>query len=38
VPAAPDDGDLSRSTRVFLPEADYDRVFQLFYAGREDDL
>jgi hypothetical protein len=35
---APDDGDLSRSTQVFVPEADYDRVCQLFYAEREDEL
>ena len=36
--AAPDDGDLSRPARVFVPETDYDRACQLFYAGREDDL
>jgi len=37
-PAVPDDGDLSRPTKVFVPEADYDRAFQLFYAEREDEL
>lgn len=37
-PAAPDDGDLSRPAKVFVPEADYDRAHQLFYAGREDEL
>ena len=37
-PAAPDDGDLSRPTQVFVPENDYDRAFQLFYAEREDEL
>lgn len=37
-PAAPDDGDLSRPARVFVPEADYDRAYQLFYAEREDEL
>ena len=37
-PAAPDDGDLSRPAKVFVPEADYDRAFQLFYAEREDEL
>jgi hypothetical protein len=37
-PAAPDDGDLSRPAQVFVPEADYDRAFQLFYAEREDEL
>jgi len=37
-PAAPDDGDLSRPARVFVPELDYDRAFRLFYAEREDEL
>jgi hypothetical protein len=37
-PAAPDDGDLSRPAQVFVPEADYDRAHQLFYAEREDEL
>jgi hypothetical protein len=37
-PAAPDDGDLSRPAQVFVPEPDYDRAFQLFYAEREDEL
>ena len=37
-PAAPDDGDLSRPARVLVPEADYDRAHQLFYAEREDEL
>lgn len=36
--AAPDDGDLSRPAQVFVPEADYDRAHQLFYAEREDEL
>jgi hypothetical protein len=34
----PDDGDLSRPARVFVPEPDYDRAFKLFYTGREDEL
>ena len=34
----PDDGDLNRPAKVFVPEADYDRAFQLFYAEREDEL
>ena len=34
----PDDGDLSRPAKVFVPEADYDRAHQLFYAEREDEL
>jgi len=35
---APDDGDLNRPARVFVPTADYDRAYQLFYVGREDEL
>lgn len=37
-PDPPDDGDLSRPTKVLVPEADYDRAHQLFYAEREDEL
>ena len=37
-PTAPDDGDLNRQAKVFVPEADYDRAHQLFYAEREDEL
>jgi hypothetical protein len=37
-PAAPEDGDLNRLARVMVPESDYDRAFQLFYAEREDEL
>ncbi len=37
-PAEPDDGDLSRPAQVFVPEADCDRAYQLFYAAREDEL
>ena len=37
-PAVPDDGDLNRPAQVFVPEPDYDRAFQLFYAEREDEL
>lgn len=36
--AAPDDGDLNRLAKVFVPAADYDRAHQLFYAEREDEL
>jgi hypothetical protein len=36
--SAPDDGDLNRPAKVFVPEADYDRAYQLFYAEREDEL
>jgi hypothetical protein len=37
-PTAPDDDDLSRQARVFVPEADYERAYQLFFAEREDEL
>ena len=37
-PSAPDDDDLNREARVLVPEADYDRAHQLFYAEREDEL
>ena len=37
-PGAPDDGDLNRPACVFVPEADYDRAHNLFYADREDEL
>ena len=33
-----DDGDLNRLARVLVPESDYDRAWQLFYAEREDEL
>ena len=36
--SAPDDCDLNRPARVFVPETDYDRACQLFYAEREDEL
>ena len=34
----PDDGDLNRPARVLVPEADYERAYQLFYAERQDEL
>ena len=37
-PSLPDDGDLSRPARVFVPETDYDRAYRLFYTEREDEL
>lgn len=37
-PSLPDEGDLSRLARVFVPEADYDRAYRLFYAERQDEL
>jgi hypothetical protein len=35
---APDDGDLNRLAKVFVPDSDYDQAYQLFYAEREDEL
>jgi len=35
---APDDDDLNRLAKVFVPEAEYARAHQLFYAEREDEL
>lgn len=37
-PAKPDDEDLNRPARVLVPEADYDRAYELFYSEREDEL
>lgn len=37
-PGQADDGDLNRPAKVFVPEADYDRAFELFYGEREDEL
>lgn len=37
-PNAPDDGDLDREVRVRVPEADYDRAWNLFFAERQDEL
>ncbi|MEO6034586.1 MAG: hypothetical protein ABIQ35_04965 [Verrucomicrobiota bacterium] len=37
-PNLPDDDDLSRPAKVFVPEDEYDRAYQLFYAEREDEL
>ena len=33
-----DEEDLNRMARVYVPEPDYDRAYQLFYADREDEL
>lgn len=35
---AADEEDLNRPAKVFVPEADYERAYQLFYAEREDEL
>ena len=37
-PNLPEDGDLNRPARVLVPDEDYDRAYQLFYAEREDEL
>jgi hypothetical protein len=37
-PDLPNDGDLNRPAKVFVPEADYERAHQLFFAEREDEL
>ena len=37
-PSLPDDDDLSRPAKVFVPAPDYDRAHRLFYAEREDEL
>jgi hypothetical protein len=37
-PELPDDGDLNRPTKVFVPEAEYERAHKLFYTEREDEL
>jgi hypothetical protein len=33
-----DENDLSREVRVSVPEGDYDRAYQLFFAERQDEL
>ena len=37
-PGEPDDGDLNRLAKVCVPEDDYNRAYQLFYAERQDEL
>ena len=37
-PSQPDDGDLNRLVKVFVPEADYDRAYELFYGEKEGEL
>ena len=38
-PVLPNDNeDLNRPAKVLVPEADYERAYQLFYAEREDEL
>ena len=37
-PGPADDDDLNRLARVQVPDADYDRAYQLFYAERQDEL
>ena len=33
-----DEDDLNRLANVLVPEEDYNRAYQLFYAEREDEL
>ncbi len=37
-PSQPDDGDLNRLAKVFVPDTEYDRAHRLFYSDREDEL
>ena len=37
-PSLPDDGDLGRDAEVQVPEADFERAQQLFFAEREDEI
>ena len=37
-PSQPDDGDLNRLAKVFVPEVDYDRAHELFYGEKEGEL
>lgn len=38
VEAEGEEFDLNRMTKVLVPEADYDRAYQLFYAEKEGEL
>jgi hypothetical protein len=37
-PSGPDDDDLNRPAKVYVPDADFERAHELFYAEREDEL
>lgn len=37
-PSRPDDGDLNRPARVFVPDEDYVRAHELFYGEKEGEL
>lgn len=37
-PGLPDDGDLDRECRVWVPAADYDRAYLLFFTDRGDEI
>jgi len=37
-PTNPDDGDLAREVRVYVPATDFERASQLFFAERQDEL
>ena len=34
----PDDGDLNRLAKVFVPKEDFEKAHQLFFTEREDEL
>jgi hypothetical protein len=38
VDAEGDEFDLNRMTKVLVPESEYDRAYQLFYAEKEGEL
>lgn len=38
VESGSDAEDLNRTVTVFVPEADYDRAYHLFYTERQDEL
>lgn len=37
-PSLPDDGDLDRQVRVLVPESDFARAYDLFFADKEGEL
>ena len=37
-PTETDEEDLNRLAKVSVPDADYDRAYQLFYSERQDEL
>jgi hypothetical protein len=37
-PDLPDEGDLNRPAKIWVPETDYERAMELFHTEREDEL